>query len=233
MTGPGFSVAGVAKGSGMIHPNMATMLGFLVTDAAISAEDLSVALSEVNARTFNAISVDGDTSTNDTVILQATGQGAALTRGGAGWAAFIEALEAVAQKLAFAIVSDGEGATRTFEVGIQGASSDAIAMSAAKAVVRSPLVKTAIHGSDPNWGRIVGALGAEGVEDLDSVSIRIGGYPVVTDGAPVDFDEATLHSAMSQNHVVIDIALPGAGVGRAWGCDLGPNYISINADYRS
>ena len=231
--GPGFSVAGIAKGSGMIHPNMATMLGFIVTDASLSGEDLSAALLEVNARTFNAISVDGDTSTNDTVILQSTGLGATVRAGEPGWRAFIDALEQVAKQLALAIVADGEGATRTFEVGVSGTPSDVAARAAAKAVVRSPLVKTAVHGSDANWGRIVGALGAEGVGALDEVSITIGGHPVVTFGAPVDFDEATLHDVMSRDHVVIDIALPGDGVGRAWGCDLGPNYISINADYRS
>ena len=231
--GPGFSVAGIAKGSGMIHPNMATMLGFLVTDATVSSEDLSAALTEVNARTFNAISVDGDTSTNDTVILQATGKGQSLERGGPGWEDFINTLEVVAQKLAFAIVSDGEGATRTFEVGIRGTSSDEIALAAAKAVVRSPLVKTAIHGSDANWGRIVGALGAEGVEGLGKVSICIGSHPVVSQGAPLAFDEPTLHAVMAEGHVIIEITLPGSGVGRAWGCDLGPKYISINADYRS
>jgi glutamate N-acetyltransferase/amino-acid N-acetyltransferase len=228
----GIRVAGIAKGSGMIHPNMATMLAFLATDAVVEADALQAIVSRAAARTFDAITVDGDTSTNDTLIVQATGQGRAA-EAGAGLEALEVAISAVCRTLARAIARDGEGATRLVEVLVEGTASDAVAMDAARAVARSPLVKTAIHGCDPNWGRVVGALGAAGVPGLSALDLDLGGVPVLRAGAPVPVDEAVASAAIEQDEVRIHARLPGPGLGWAWGCDLTDGYVRINADYRS
>jgi glutamate N-acetyltransferase/amino-acid N-acetyltransferase len=226
-----FRVAGFAKGSGMVHPNMGTMLAFLVTDAAIAPHDLQTCLERVTERTFNCVTVDGDTSTNDTVILQATGRGAFLKDDG------LERFEALlgetCQTLAKAIARDGEGASRLLEVRVKGCACDSEARDAARAVARSPLVKTAVYGCDPNWGRIVAALGAEGVPGLDDVSVDVAGMSLVSGGAPLPFDEKLASQAMRVQEVAIEIALPGPGAGVAWGCDLTGEYVRINAEYRS
>jgi glutamate N-acetyltransferase/amino-acid N-acetyltransferase len=229
----GVSVGGFAKGSGMIHPNMATMLAFLVTDVAAPAEALQALLEATVEATFNAITVDGDTSTNDTVILQATGKGAAAPVGSPAWGSLAKALEATCTDLAKAIARDGEGATQLLEVQLRGLDSDHEARAAARAVARSPLVKTAAHGRDPNWGRIVGALGAAGVPHLDQVSIHLAGHAVLVQGQPVPFDEALVSQAMNSETLLIRIAVPGPGHGVAYGCDLSATYVSINADYRT
>jgi len=229
----GVTVGGFAKGSGMIHPNMATMLGFLATDVSAPPEALQSLLQDVTDRSFNAITVDGDTSTNDTVILQATGCGLAAAPGEPAWEALREALLTTCTTLARAIARDGEGASRLLEVRVDGLGDDAAARAAARAVARSPLVKTAIHGCDPNWGRIVGALGAAGVDGLDTLNLTLAGHPVLAEARPLPFDEGTVSDAMDTDEVVVQITLPGTGQGLAWGCDLSAGYVTINADYRT
>lgn len=229
----GLTVAGMAKGSGMIHPNMGTMLGFVATDAQVAGADLQRLVAEVADRSFNAVTVDGDTSTNDTLIVQATGLGPVAAPGNAAWDALAAGLEAVCRELARAIARDGEGATTLVEVVVAGAGSDAACRDAARAVIRSPLVKTAIAGRDPNWGRVIGALGAAGVPGLDHCDLDFAGVPVLRAGRPLAFDEATASAALDQPDVRISIRLPGAGLGFAWGCDLTADYVKINADYRT
>lgn len=228
----GARIAGMAKGSGMIHPNMATMLGFVVTDAKIDPAPLQALLAEVNARSFNAISVDGDTSTNDTLIVQCTGLGPALHPGHPAWAEFAQGLEQVCVKLAQAIARDGEGATTLIEAVVLGLD-DAQARQAARAIVRSNLVKSAIHGRDPNWGRIVGALGAAGVPGLEGLDLDIAGVPVLRGGRVLAWDERAASAGLRAAEVQVVARLPGGGLGRAWGCDLSADYVRINADYRS
>jgi len=228
----GVTVGGIAKGSGMIHPNMATMLAFLATDAVVDAADLDCLLKDVVDRTFNCITVDGDMSTSDTVILQSTGQGDTVRPGTSQWDSLSQALYSVCWHLAREIVRDGEGAHRLVEVLVEGLT-DSQAREAARTVIRSPLVKTAIHGCDANWGRVVGALGACQASGLDSLALDFAGIPVVRNGMPVDFDEALASANLSQDEVLIHVRLPGDGIGRAWGCDLSAEYVRINADYRS
>ncbi|MGB0590080.1 MAG: bifunctional glutamate N-acetyltransferase/amino-acid acetyltransferase ArgJ [Myxococcota bacterium] len=227
------SVGGFAKGSGMIHPNMATMLAFLVTDAEVSEDALQALLKATVDTTFNAVTVDGDTSTNDTVILQATGQGAPAPMGSPAWHALAEALEATCTQLAKAIARDGEGATQLLEVQVHGLADNATARAAAKAVARSPLVKTAAHGRDPNWGRIIGALGAHGVPHLEEVSVEVAGCSVLHQGRPVLVDEAHVSHAMDTDTLLVRVEVPGPGYGVAYGCDLSAGYVSINAEYRT
>lgn len=228
------TVGGVAKGSGMIHPDMGTMLGFLATDAAVAPDDLQALLEAVVERTFNAITVDGDTSTNDTLTLHATGLGVAVAPGTPDWSALEQALEAVCRHLARAIARDGEGAEHLLTVCVQGTADDATARRAARAIARSSLVKSALHGGDPNWGRIVGALGAAQIGGLDQLDLDVGGVPVLRQGTPVaGWDEAAAAAALRAEEVVVAARLAGPGVGWAWGCDLSADYVRINADYRS
>ena len=224
-------VAGFAKGSGMIHPNMATMLAFLVSDVDIAAELLQTTLAQCMARSFNAITVDGDTSTNDTVIVQATGRGARVEEGTEAYTDFKQALEQTCISLAKSIARDGEGATQLIEVHLKGMATNEAAQHAARAVVRSPLVKSAVHGHDPNWGRILGALGAAQVPGLDGVSISLAGHDVLSEGCPTDFDAAGVSDAMRTCPLIIDITLPGPGSAVAYGCDLSADYVAINAEY--
>ncbi len=228
----GITVGGIAKGSGMIHPNMATMLGFLATDAIVEPSLLQTLLEDTVNRTFNCITVDGDMSTSDTVILQTTGQGVVVEPDTAEWDILTQALYSVCRHLAREIARDGEGANRLVEVLVEGLT-DEEARVAAKGVIRSPLVKTAIHGCDANWGRVVGALGAYQVPHLEELSLDFAGIPVVRDGMPVPFNETLATANLSQDEVLIHVRLPGDGIGRAWGCDLSADYVRINADYRS
>ena len=228
----GIRVAGIAKGSGMIHPDMATMLAFLVTDAEVEPALLQEVLEEAVGRTFNAVTVDGDMSTNDTVTLQATGRGRRVLPGEGSETALREGVLAVCASLARAIARDGEGAEHLIEVIVEGTVDERTAMAGARAVARSPLVKTAIHGMDPNWGRIVGALGAAGLP-LDGLDLDLAGVPVLRGGAPLPFDEAAASAALEAPEVRIHARLPGPGLGWAWGCDLTAGYVRINADYRS
>lgn len=229
----GITVAGMGKGSGMIEPNMATMLGFLFTDAAVEPAELQALLARVTARTFNAVTVDNCMSTNDTVILVATGAGTPCPAGSAALADLETAVEAVAAALAQDIARDGEGATTVIEVLVSGLADDAAATRAAKAVCSSHLFKAAVHGRDPNWGRIVGALGAAGVPHLDVLDLDLGDVPVLRAGQPVAWDERAASAQMQPPVARVVARLPGPGVGRAWGCDLSAAYVTINADYRS
>ena len=227
-------IAGFAKGSGMIAPDMATMLVYLFTDAAIARADLQAMVSAISDRTFNCITVDSDTSTSDTLLMGATGaSGVAVS---AEDSAFAKALEEVMRDLAHQVVKDGEGATKFVTVSVTGAASDADARTHAMSIANSPLVKTAIAGEDPNWGRIVMAIGKSGAAaDRDRLSIRFGDVSVAENGwvAP-GYREADGAAHMKGANIEIGVDL-GIGQGRAtvWTCDLTHGYISINADYRS
>jgi glutamate N-acetyltransferase/amino-acid N-acetyltransferase len=229
------TIGGTAKGAGMIHPNMATLLAFVTTDAPVEPVLLRDALSRVTDSTFNCVTVDGDTSTNDTCILLANGAagGPRITAGSVEAAAFEEALLEVCDSLAEQVVADAEGATRHFRVAVGGALDGDEARVAARVVAQSPLVKTAIHGGDPNWGRIVAALGRSGAAfTLDRCRVAIGGLVVFDRGAPVPVDHNLVRVALSRPRVDIAIDLgAGEGAGHAWGCDLSPEYVHINADY--
>ena len=229
----GVTVGGFTKGSGMIHPGMATMLGFVATDAAVGPDDLQELVAALAEESFNAISVDGDMSTNDTLIVQATGEGRPARPGSEAWEALVAGLRSTLIRLARMIAQDGEGATTLVECVVQGTPDDAAARRAARQVIGSPLVKSAIHGRDPNWGRIVGALGAAEVAGLDQLDLDLAGVPVLRGGQPIDWDEQAASRALEAPEVRISIRLPGAGLGRAWGCDLTADYVKINADYRS
>ncbi len=229
-------IAGIAKGSGMIAPDMATMLVYIFTDAKLPARTLQRLLDRHVGDTFNAITVDGDTSTSDAVMLCATGQSAAAEPAGPILRAFGAALHGVMLSLAQQVVRDGEGATKLVEVRVTGAADDADAHRVAMAVANSPLVKTAVAGQDPNWGRIVMAVGKSGAAaDRDRLAIRFGGITVARDGARApDYDEAAAAAYMRGRELVIGVDL-GLGRGRrtVWTCDLTHRYIDINADYRS
>ncbi|PTW99108.1 bifunctional glutamate N-acetyltransferase/amino-acid acetyltransferase ArgJ [Pararhodobacter aggregans] len=231
------TIAGIAKGSGMIAPDMATMLVYVFTDAAISQKALQTMVSRHTDRSFNAITVDSDTSTSDTLLVAATGQGPAVGNGRSASArAFEKALGAVMLDLAHQVVRDGEGATKFVGITVTGAASDADAKRCALSIANSPLVKTAIAGEDPNWGRIVMAVGKSGAAaDRDKLAISFGKIQVATDGL-VDpaYKEEDGAAYMKQEELEIGVDL-GLGKGRAkvWTCDLTHRYIDINADYRS
>lgn len=229
------TIGGMAKGAGMIHPNMATMLGFLTTDAAVSAAGLRQALREAVAGSFNRISVDGDTSTNDTVFLLANGAsgGAALREEDEEFPRFTAALTAVAVDLAKQIVRDGEGATKLITVTVRGARTSAEAAQAMQAVMTSPLVKTAIYGGEPNWGRILAAAGRSGAAMApERTDIWIAGVPVVRGGTGIPGMAAQAAAAMAraEYEILIDLHL-GEGSATGWTCDLNEGYVKINAGY--
>ncbi|MGC8472979.1 MAG: bifunctional ornithine acetyltransferase/N-acetylglutamate synthase, partial [Candidatus Dormibacteria bacterium] len=228
-------LGGMAKGSGMIHPDMATLLAFLTTDAAVPASALRELLARVVGHTFNRISVDGDTSTNDCCLLLASGAAGSppLTPGTAGWGEFEEALDAVLGSLAEQVVADGEGATRVFEVQVSGAASPDDALLAARCVSSSPLVKTAVHGGDPNWGRVLAAVGRSGAElALDRCRLSMQGEELFSRGQVVPGAVERVAPRLLAERVVIEVNL---GVGEAGasalGCDLSADYVRINADY--
>ena len=230
-----YRVGGMAKGSGMIHIDMATMLGFVTTDASIAALDLGHALRGAVSRTFNLLTVDGDTSTNDTLAILANGAagGATLTPGN-GLEAFEAALTEVCVDLCKQLARDGEGATRMFTVRITGAAGEDEARTLARTVASSSLVKAAIHGADPNWGRIVAALGRAGCElVLDRLAVSIGGTTVFARGGGLpEADLGAVREAFSADEVAIECDLGlGDGEATAFGCDLTPDYVHINADY--
>ncbi len=230
-----YTLGGCAKGSGMIHPNMATMLAYLTTDAPVARETLQRALAEAVDRSFNLITVDGDTSPSDTVLLFANGAagGEVIAPGDEREEAFREALDAVCVYLAKAIARDGEGATRLIAITVSGAASDADARRLAREIGTSPLVKTAVHGADPNWGRIVGVIGRSDVAIVEeAVTVSVCGHRLFERAVPIPFDEAEVSRAMAADEVVIEVDL-GAGEASAtgWTCDLTAEYIRINADY--
>jgi glutamate N-acetyltransferase/amino-acid acetyltransferase len=231
------TIGGACKGSGMIKPNMATMLAFVTTDAAVDAGSLHTALKQMTDRTFNRITVDGDTSTNDMVLVMANGMAGntVLTESHPGWATFVAGLKAVCQGLAKFIAGDGEGATKLIEVQVTGAKDEHSAEVISKSIVGSSLVKTAVFGSDANWGRVVCAMGYSGEPfDPDKVTMGIGDLTLFANGIPVPFDEEKAKALLDQNSVVIKADLgEGSGKAVAWGCDLTYNYVKINASYRS
>ena len=234
-------MGGIAKGSGMIHPNMATMLVFVTTDCAISPEMLQSALSEDVKTSFNMVSVDGDTSTNDMVSVMANGLAgnAEITRGGAEFDAFCEALHAVTVKLCRMIAKDGEGATKLITCNVTGASDSETAKVVAKAVICSSLVKAAMFGSDANWGRVLCAIGYSGADvDVEKVDVSFvsaaGSVQVCRNGAGIEFSEELAKKVLLEDEVDIDVDLnSGDGCAQAWGCDLTYDYVKINGDYRT
>ena len=232
LSGGTVRIGGIAKGAGMIHPNMATMLAFVTTDARIDSAALRPMLRATADDSFNAISIDGDTSTNDTLLVLANGA-SDVQVGTLDGPTFLDALTAVCLDLARAIVADGEGVTKVFEVRVIGADSDADARAAARTITTSNLVKTAIHGADPNWGRILAAAGRSGAKvDAAKASIRIGGTAVYEHGAPRPFDAAAVRALLERAEIQIELDLGlGEGSARAWGSDLSAEYVRINAEY--
>lgn len=232
------TVMGIAKGAGMIAPGMATMLAFLLTDAAIRPQLLRRVLKDAAEVTFNRITVDGDTSTNDSVIAMAGGAlgNEPLKESGPGLKSFAAALEDVCAELAGMIVRDGEGATRIARIAVKGAASDSDALRAARTVAESPLVKTALHGADPNWGRIAAALGRSGAKlEQRRLAIKIGSVTCVENGVQAEnFDERKAAAAMKKKTVCIEVNL---GMGRCQAsvltCDMSPEYVQINSHYRT
>jgi glutamate N-acetyltransferase/amino-acid N-acetyltransferase len=235
LAGKTIRLGGMCKGSGMIHPNMATMLAYVTTDAAVEPGLMGKLVKSIADRSFNQVTVDGDSSTNDTFLILANGAaGNEPIRSGSPEAEQLErALLEVAQQLARAIARDGEGATKLITVKVSDALSDADARLAARAVAASSLVKTAIHGGDPNWGRIVCALGYSGAElALDKLHLTVGGEVVFERGAGVDVDLSAVRHAFEQPEIEIVATLGLAdGHAEAWGCDLSEEYVRINADY--
>jgi glutamate N-acetyltransferase/amino-acid N-acetyltransferase len=230
-----FTVGGTAKGSGMIEPNMATMLGFLTTDAQVPPALLRRALVESARDTFNAITVDGETSTNDCVFLMASGaSGVAIDE--EGYPALLEGLLAVSRELAVGIVRGGEGATKLVTVNVTDARTIEDAQRVAKTIANSPLVKTAIHGADPNWGRIVAAAGRSGVLfDVNRATVHVGGILLFENGLPHDDAAPEAETHLQGTEIRIDVAL-GTGGGRhatVWTCDLSAEYVRINGEYRT
>ncbi|MCG5513453.1 bifunctional glutamate N-acetyltransferase/amino-acid acetyltransferase ArgJ [Ectothiorhodospira shaposhnikovii] len=238
LSGGEVTLTGIAKGSGMIHPNMATMLAFLATDALVDKAVLQAMLIRCGDASFNAITVDGDTSTNDACVLAATGASGVAVETEADQALFEQALLRVCRQLAHAIVRDGEGATKFITVRVSGARDAEEARLVGFAVALSPLVKTALFASDPNWGRILAAVGRAGVKDLDvdRVTIHLDDVRIVADGgrAP-EYEEAMGRRVMAGAEILIHIDLGGRGVTEAevYTCDFSYDYVRINAEYRS
>ena len=234
-------LGGIAKGSGMIHPNMATMLVYLTTDAAVSAEMLQKALSEDVRCTFNMTSVDGDTSTNDTCCILANGLAGnePVTAPGPDFETFMKALNTVTVALCRAIAGDGEGATKLLECTVNGAKAEQAAKTAAKSVICSSLVKAAMFGADANWGRVLCAIGYSGADvDVDALDVRFcsaaGEIEVCRMGTGVDFSEERAKEILLEKEITIAVTLhEGEGKATAWGCDLTYDYVKINGDYRT
>jgi len=228
-------IAGMTKGSGMIHPNMATTLAFVMTDALLTPGELQPILKRAVDQSFHRISVDGDTSTNDCVLVMANGaSGVTVTK--KELKAFEEALTVVLQSLAKQIARDGEGAKKLVTIDIYGAKNNADAARIARTIANSPLVKTAVAGADPNWGRIICAAGYSGVQfDPRAVDISFQGTAVCKKGLAVDFDEAALTEKLKESEISIAFQLRGEGSGTAtfWTCDLTEGYIEINGRYRT
>ena len=238
LSGKTVAITGISKGAGMIKPNMATMLGFVATDAQVAQKDLQALLQIVADKSFNRITIDGDTSTNDACMLAATGSsGVALTSASAEWNAFAAAIESVFVELAQAIVRDGEGATKFISVVINGGHDSDECLRAAYAIAESPLVKTALFASDPNWGRILAAIGRSGIAALDTsrINIFLNDVQIVANGgrAP-SYTEAQGVAAMAPEEIVIRVELQrGAASETVWTCDFSHDYVTINAEYRT
>lgn len=232
------TIGGMAKGAGMIHPNMATMLAVVTTDATVPRAVLDAAMRQVLEVSFNSISIDGDTSTNDTLLVMANGASDAppITElDSPAGAAFVAGLTAVCQHLAHAIVRDGEGATRFVTITVRGAVNNAEAKQAAMTIARSPLVKTALFGADPNWGRVLCAIGYSGATvDPNRVVLHFGGMRVLENGLPLPFDEKAAHKLLDVPDITIEADLGlGEGSATVWTCDFSYDYVRINAEYRT
>src|SRR5699024_5119394 len=230
-------MGGSAKGSGMIEPNMATMLAFVTTDANIASDVLEGALKEVTDKTFNCITVDGDTSTNDIALVMANGLAGnePLTPTHKDWHVFMELLRKTCEDLAKMIAQDGEGATKLIEVEVKGSPTETEAIKVAKSIVGSSLVKTAVFGTDANWGRIIAAIGYSGVAvNIETVDLYLGHIELLNKSKPTDFseEEATEYLQNDTVKIVVDLNI-GEKKGTAWGCDLTYDYVRINASYRS
>jgi glutamate N-acetyltransferase/amino-acid N-acetyltransferase len=230
-----YTIGGIAKGSGMIHPNMATMFCFLTTDAKIDSKFLKTALKKAVDISFNMISVDGDTSPSDTVVILANGVagGNEISTGSAGARRFQKGLNEICITLAKSLARDGEGATKLIEVTVNGAKGTGQARTAAREVIGSTLIKTAVHGGDPNWGRVIMALGQSGIDvELEKINLSIGNVAILEGGRPLPFNEASVVRALEQKDVPIYINLNmGKGLATAWGCDLSEEYVGINSEY--
>ena len=230
-----FVVGGTAKGSGMIHPDLATLLCFLTTDAAVELDFLRSALHKAADVSFNMVSIDGDTSTNDMVLIMANGkaENKPISQDSQNADAFQQALDRVCIYLAKCIARDGEGASKLIEVTVGGAPGIAEARLAARTVVSSPLVKSAVHGNDPNWGRIMAAVGRSGVEVVESkIELSIGDICVIKAGKQQPFDKKALVKEIKNEEVTISLNLNlGTAEATAWGCDLSEEYVTINSDY--
>jgi len=231
----GFTIGGMLKGSGMIHPNMATMLCYITTDAAVDAEFLQKALRKAADISFNIISVDGDNSTNDTVLLLANGTagGETIKAGGKEAAIFQQALNKACIYLAREAARDGEGATKLIEAKVCGAATVKDARLAARTIIGSSLVKTAVYGSDPNWGRVLAAAGRSGAAlDQDKTELHMGGFCLLLKGTPQPFDKKAAAKYMNGKEVYFKVDLHlGKGEAMAWGCDMTEEYVKINAEY--
>ncbi|QKS73233.1 bifunctional glutamate N-acetyltransferase/amino-acid acetyltransferase ArgJ [Paenalkalicoccus suaedae] len=231
------TLGGACKGSGMIHPNMATMLAYITTDANVEAESLQTALKTATNETFNMITVDGDCSTNDTVLAFANGMNmqTELTTDHPEWHKFQDAFTLISQLLAKKIAKDGEGATKLVEVNVKQAESTDSARKIAKAIIGSNLVKTAIYGADPNWGRVICAVGYSNQPiDPSKVTVYLGDIKVVENGLPADFSEEEGKEYLMSENVSVTVELKmGDGEATAWGCDLTYDYVKINASYRT
>ncbi len=230
-----FVIGGIAKGSGMIEPNMATMLGFLTTDAKVPPALLHRALQAAALDTFNAITVDGECSTNDSLFALASGA-SGVTIDESGYAVLLDGLVAVSRELSLGIVRGGEGATKLIAITVRDARTTADARQVARTIANSPLVKTAVHGADPNWGRIVAAAGRAGVHfDVAKATVRVGGILLFENGLP--HDEAAPEAAqyLTRDTIEIDVRLGSGGGHEAtiWGCDLSAEYVRINGEYRT
>ena len=234
--GSDYTIGGIAKGSGMVHPNMATMLSFLATDAPVESAFLRESLKKAVDKSFNMITIDGDTSTNDSVILLANGMAGGDEIGpqsGPAAEAFMDALNEVCTYLAKEIVRDGEGVSKLIEVAVDGALTEADASMAARAVTSSSLVKSAIHGADPNWGRIIVALGYSGAEVIEErIALHINGVCIMDQGRPVPFLRDAVSASMKGSETTIRLSLNmGDATATAWGCNLSEEYVTFNSAY--
>lgn len=228
------TITACAKGSGMIHPNMGTMLGFVATDAKISQDNLQNILREISDETFNMISVDGETSTNDMVLAMANGMSEVNVDSGDAAKLFRAALLKVLRDLAISIARDGEGASKLITCIVEGSQDLTLAREAARLITTSPLIKSAIHGEDPNWGRILVRLGQAGVptEWFENIEIRLQDVTVFKNGSPQAFDRPACRQALQSDHVTIRCTLgSGPHTATAWGCDLTKRYVEINTEY--
>lgn len=230
-------ITGIAKGSGMIHPNMATMLGYLLTDAKLTIDESQSMIKKACDKSFNMISVDGDTSTNDCVFMLANGMSGVALVTENDHAVFYQALEDVCIMLAKSIARDGEGASKLIQVNVTGLHDENIAKKMARSITTSPLIKTAIYGESPNWGRILCKMGCEAISEemLNSCVMSIQGLTLFADGAPVNATKSEeLAKKMKEDTIIIDIAFTGGvQTATAWGCDFTEKYVKINAEYLS